>query len=572
MRSHPFAAQPSLDVAGNTFDAASTAELVEVVVDTDLTAASSCTITFLDADRVALDGIDYGSPVKIKAPGLTDDTLVDLFEGEVYAMEFEADERGTYSRITAFDHSYRLKQHRLTKAHISVTDSDVVEEIAKSTGMKTGTVDATSVVHDHLGQINETHWDFLRERAAANDFEVFIEGGRLNFRKPNPAASGPKPAGHDSPDPLQLTPGKNLTHLRTRLTAAQQVGEVEVRGWDPTQKAKLVGTARAKSNSTKLAQTAADLAGKAGGTSRVTGRADFTTQAECDALAESIAQRTAATIAYAEGTAFGDPRLVAGVAVSIGEVGNFDGQYTLTRARHVFRPGDYRTSFTVSGNHDRTHFGLQRSSTRNDWVGTYPALVTNVADPEKLGVKLQFPWLDETYESSWARVMQIGAGENEGIQWYPEVGDEVIVSFLSGDPRRPVVLGGTFNGKDQPPFPDHLASSGEVDVRGMKSRAGHVLAFHDKGGEERIEIISSAGSCTIVLNEADKKIVIETGGEIVVKAAKNVEVEAQGDVNVTSSQNLKINASRNAEITAGANLKISAGAVVEIKGSLIKLN
>ena len=54
-----------------------------------------------------------------------------------------------------------------------------------------------------------------------------IRGGdrvfAFDFRKPDDASDGPDPAGHDSADPLQLTSGKNLTHLRTRVSAAQQV-------------------------------------------------------------------------------------------------------------------------------------------------------------------------------------------------------------------------------------------------------------------------------------------------------------------------------------------------------------
>jgi uncharacterized protein involved in type VI secretion and phage assembly len=571
MAGQHFAADPVITISGQQLRSAS--NVVEVVIDTDLTAASSCTITMLDASREALKGFDYKAKVAVSAPGVLDAKLTELFIGEIYSMEFESDERGVYARVTAFDGSYRLKQHRVTKAYKNAKDSDIAKQIAGAVGVSAGRIKETKVLHEHIGQVNETYWDFLAARAAANGYEVHISKGKLDFCPPDPARSGPKPADHHSQDTLQLTTGKNLTHLRSRLTAAQQVDEVEVRGWDPKQKKGLVSTTAAKSAATELSVTAAGLAKKVGCATRSTPRPDFTTQAECDTLASSLAERTASAFAYAEGTALGDPRMIAGVSVSIGEAGNFDGKYTVTRARHQFRAGDYHTTFTVSGSHDRSQFGLTRESSVSDWGGTYPALVTDVADPEKQGrVKLTFPWLDESYVSDWSRLLQIGAGPGQGLQWSPEVGDEVLVSFLNGDPRHPTVLGGLYNGKDKVPFPDSVSSSGAVETRGLKSRTGNLIAFHDRKGEERIEITTASGSCTIVLNDKTKGIVIEANDNVSINAKKNVEIDAAVDVNVKSGGNLKIDATANAEFTAGANFKITAGAVVEIKGALVKLN
>ena len=46
------------------------------------------------------------------------------------------------------------------------------------------------------------------------------------------------------------------------------------------------------------------------------------------------------------------------------------------------------------------------------------------------------------------------AGTNRGIWFVPDVDDEVLVAFEGGDPRRPYVLGGLWNGKDAPPRVD----------------------------------------------------------------------------------------------------------------------
>lgn len=570
----PNAVMPSIDVAGKTFSASDGPRINEVVVDLDLTAVDSCTITLLDEARTALDGINYADPVKVKAPSVTDDTVIDLFEGEVYALELESDERGTFARIVAFDPTYRLRQHRVTAAYLSMTDSDIATQLAGEVGLPVGTVDSTQAVHEHIGQINETHWDFLKARAAANDSEVFVEEGKLHFRKPDSASEAPDPGGNESTDPLQLTSGKNLLHVRTRMSAAQQVGEIEVRGWDPAQKKELTASAKAESKATDLKKTAAQLASQAGSDRRVAGRPAFDSQGQCDALAKSLAQRSASTFAYAEAIAHGDPRLRAGKSVAIGASGAFDGKYLLTRSRHVFRSGDYTTRLWVSGNHDRSSFAIAGGGPDPArWSGMYPALVTNLKDPEKYGrVKLSLPWLDANYETGWARVCQIGAGEEEGISWLPEVGDEVLVSFMGGDPRRPVVVGGLYNGNDKPPFEDHVDMDlGTVEVRGMQSRVGHHLAFHDTSGEERIEIKTGNGKLSIVLDQKNQAIVIDADGDVTLKSSKNLGIEATSNVDLKASGNISLEASGNFDVKAGGKLTLQ-GAMVEAKGNPIKLN
>ena len=82
--------------------------------------------------------------------------------------------------------------------------------------------------------------------------------------------------------------------------------------------------------------------------------------------------------------------------------------------------------------------------------GVAKALVTNVKDPLKLGrVRLRFPWLSDTYESDWCRVVQLGGVRGGGLI-LPEVGDEVLCAFDRGSLEHPYVIAGLYNGKDKP--------------------------------------------------------------------------------------------------------------------------
>ena len=100
------------------------------------------------------------------------------------------------------------------------------------------------------------------------------------------------------------------------------------------------------------------------------------------------------------------------------------------------------------------------------------AIVTNTDDPNDWGrVKVKFPWMTDDAESDWARVAGIGAGPEAGFFVMPDVDDEVLVTFAHGDFSQPFVLGGLWNGQNNPPPEAAGAASGEKPlVRTWHSR------------------------------------------------------------------------------------------------------
>jgi type VI secretion system secreted protein VgrG len=109
-------------------------------------------------------------------------------------------------------------------------------------------------------------------------------------------------------------------------------------------------------------------------------------------------------------------------------------------------------------------------------------------------VRVQFHWDREgTFDqksSAWIRVMQTWAGAGFGFQFFPRVGMEVLVTFLGGDPDRPVIVGALYNGTHVTPEP--LPASKTMSVLRTQSSPGgggfNQLLFEDKKGGERIAI------------------------------------------------------------------------------------
>ena len=70
------------------------------------------------------------------------------------------------------------------------------------------------------------------------------------------------------------------------------------------------------------------------------------------------------------------------------------------------------------------------------WYGAFPALVTDIKDPDGQGrVKVSLPWSADTAGASyenWARLATFMAGKNRGSWFIPDVSDEVLVVFENG--------------------------------------------------------------------------------------------------------------------------------------------
>jgi uncharacterized protein involved in type VI secretion and phage assembly len=567
------ASRPAIEVGGSPLAPRVAAALRTAAVDTDSGGPDSCRLVFDDPSRDLLRGsaLELAATLTLDAGRVGDDTGERIFTGVVYALGFDFDDRGTFTTVTAYDRSYALHSGLHTVSYQNVTDADLARQIAREVGLQDGTIDATPVLHDHVSQINETHFDFLARRAREVGCQLLVTGEKLHFRSATPSGNAPDPGDFGSRDRLQLVPGANLQRLAVRISGAQQAKEVETRGWDPATKQALAATVPAATRRAEFTDTPASVADRFGGARHTTTAVPMDQQAECDALASAVAEDLGATCAHAEGVAYGDPRLLAGTAVSLGSSGGrFDGRVTLTRARHVWDDDGYRTSFVASGSNDRSLMGLldrdRQARGRRTVPGLVIGIVTNVADPEQLcRVRVRFPWLADDYETNWVRVLQVGAGGDRGLQVLPEVEDEVLVGFDHGDSRQPYVLGGLYNGMDAPPRPVAVNSgAGTVDLRVWRSRSGHEVVLDDTSGKECLTIRAGGDVVSIALDAARSGLTIKAGGDVT--------VEAQGKASVTAGGDLTLEASGNASLKAGGSLTLQASSDLVVTGATIKLN
>jgi phage protein D/phage baseplate assembly protein gpV len=567
--------------------------LTSAYVDDSQRLPDMFSLRFRDPGRIVLakTNAKVGAKVKVSVMTATASAPEPLIEGEITALEAEFDAGGTFTVIRGYDQMHRLFRGRRTASFVQMTASDIATKVAQRAGLKVGTVTATRTVFPHVSQAGQTDWDLLELLARDSGFEVAVRDGSFSFTPPAQAAKAPAPSNGSGPNPLVLELGKDLLRFRSVLSSAQQVGKVEVRGWDVATKQPLTATAPAQTRSAELPTVKPeDLAKVFGDPTYVSTDVPYRTQAEVDEAATSLAEEIAGTFAEFEGVALGNPQVRAGAAVSVTGLGEpFDGKYTVTTSRHRFDPTTgYTTSFSVTGRQNRTLLGLTSggSAARSAPAGAMIGVVDDVADPDKLGrVRLQFPWLAEDYVSDWARTLQPGAGKDRGWAVLPEVGDEVLVCFEQSDFSRPVVLGGLYNGVDTiPSGPADLVDSGSgaVNRRSMVSRLGHRVDLLDQGGaKEGIRVATTGDKLLLNLDHTKTTITVHADGKVLIEGSQGVTIDSAssamelkgGQISLKATGGVTVDGgSGPVSVKSGSQLTLDGGAMASLSAAMVKIN
>ncbi|MCA9911533.1 MAG: type IV secretion protein Rhs [Anaerolineae bacterium] len=176
---------------------------------------------------------------------------------------------------------------------------------------------------------------------------------------------------------------------------------------------------------------------------------------------------------------------------------------------------------------------LERAATGlgGRFYGVHPATVSDNQDPLGQGrVAVLLPMFGDTDSAAmlWARVAVPFAGNNRGTWFIPDVDDEVLVAFESGDAARPIVIGSLWNWVDRPPETmDSQNSKKRIVTRTgveitlddddraltLKTPAGRTLTFDDT--TDTVEINDNTGNTIKITN-----------GEISVSATTKVKIAA----------------------------------------------
>ncbi|MCA6091955.1 VgrG-related protein [Streptomyces sp. SCA3-4] len=591
MTERAYAAEPVVAFDGVALSEQWSERLAAAGVATATGLPATAWLRFRDPEHRLLPGVRVavGTAVTVSVTAARQRTRTALFDGEVTALEKEVGPDGAFTTVRAADRGHRLTRGRQVAAYVETTVAEVVARAAARHGLRAGRVEADGGRIRHLSQPNLTDWELLTHLAGQQGLHLVVEGRTVELRRLAPAARAPAPSTGADRSPYVLQYGVNLLSLRTGVSCAGQVGEVEVRGWDQAAKSPVTSRAPATaSERLRLGTTPGELGRPFGDRPGllVAGR-PYTTAAQVDAAARALADDTAAAMADLEAMVAGTPELRAGVPFTVNGAGApFAGQYTATACLHTF---DGEHGFLTRVRVGALPPPVVPPPPPLCGTGVAVGIVTDVREPgqgQRGAVRLKLPWLSQEYVTDWVRTVQWGGAGGGGVV-APETGDEVLIGFEHGRLDRPYVLGGLYNGADAPtdhglPLVD--AGTGRLNRRSVTSRAGDRLELLSAAeGPQGVRLKSGDGKLTAHLDRKDTAISLEAGelrlrldarsgtvtvdagtsGTVVVKAGTvRIEADGPGDLTLTG---------KNVTVEGTAQLTLKGGKT-EITGTPVDIN
>jgi len=165
----------------------------------------------------------------------------------------------------------------------------------------------------------------------------------------------------------------------------------------------------------------------------------------------------------------------------------------------------------------------------------------------------------------WARVATMMAGPGRGTYFIPQVGEEVVVAFESGDVRQPLILGGVWNGRDRPPAEQPEDAENR---RMIRTPSGHELSFDDR--EASVCITNSEGHVVhlnrdeirIEMAEEAATITLNDDGDLTLEANGTLTLQAR-DINIEAEQGLRL---------TGSKIDIEGDQDCSIRASTVRIN
>ncbi|MEU6716717.1 phage baseplate assembly protein V [Nonomuraea sp. NPDC046802] len=514
-----FAPRAEVRIAGVTLAADVSRHLISLRYDNSLELADMFTLVLDNAGHRFTDSplFELGKSVEIHLG--YGDRLTPMMLGEIASIEPDFPESGAPTfTLRGYDRSHRLRHEMPDRPAFRFTnDSAIAAQIALEAGL-IPVVDPSPFTHTVAHRAG-TDMALLKERAAANFFDVYVWWDKLFFRFPRPQSDAPV-----------LEWGVNLSAFHPRVANAGMAGLQVVRGYSQELAQSIVGvmSATALDLDAIIEKLGSAAVGALTGLGRrvVRGR-PVTTPLDATALAKSLLQQLLEGMYEARGACMGLPDLRAGRFVAVRGVGRrFSGLYRLKRVIHTLDSGGYRTEFEVTQRAGAHVLQLLRKAVSERPPPDRPETSHGVAvaevvavDPIRYEAAIRFPWFSDIPDVVAAPVATPMAGPGAGLFCLPSPGDQVLVAFEHGDFGRPYVIGALWSNTTAKPV---LAPPGVNTVRRIRTPAGHAITLDDTPGLERIVIEHKLGSSLTFTPTGDVEI-----------AATNVRVKVKGTMDVS---------------------------------------
>lgn len=509
-----------------------------------------------------------GKEIEIKLGYLADTETV--FKGIIIKQLVRVRKNGTRLLLECRDEAVRMTSGLKSRYFTDTTDGDMLDALIGEYGLDRS-VETTKPSLKEVVQYDSTDWDFLMCRAEANGHVVAVRDGKITVGRPIT----------DAEPVVTAQFGATVLELDAEIDARWQVKGVSAVAWNATDQELVTADASEPSVTASGNLSSSELSNVIGGDPHLLRHGGKLGEPELQAWADGrlLKDRLAKVRGRVRFQGFGG--VTAGDVVEVAGIGKrFAGKQYVSGVRHTFANGNWETD--VAFGLGPEIFAATYPVTAAPAGGLLPAvnglqigIVTALGDdPEgEDRIKVRLPVISVSEEGVWARLATLDAGNQRGTFFRPEIDDEVIVGFLDGDPRYPVVLGQCHSSAK--PAPE--TANDDNNVKGYVSRAKMKLTFDD---DTKVIILETPAGNKLTLSEDAKtaSLVDQNGNSvtlddsgITIKSAKDLILKASGDVKIEGT-NVEVNAQLAFKAQGQSGVNINSSGTLTIQGSPVQIN
>lgn len=544
----------------------------DVHIEHEINRIPSAQVSILDGSRAesnfalaASSLFELGANIEIKLGYHAKNRSV--FKGLILRQNIRADPGGDSKLVLmCYDKAIKLTLARSSRQFFASTDSAIMTTLLTDAGLKAD-VESTTIEFEHQIQSFATDWDFLLSRAEANGQIVVANDGTVTVASPEFKKAK-----------LKAVYGDSIGRVDLALDAAEQFDSIAASGWDPKVQKVVTETSTEPSVNGQGNSSGSKLAGALALRPMALQSPGNMSSAELKAWAD--AQLLKSRLARIRGTISfdGNSGIDPGDELDLDGLGKrFNGAGYVSAVRHQVSEGDWTTEVEL-GLPRRFFADANRDLNAAPAAGLKPAasglqigkVLQIHDDPQgERRVKVDMPLQGGGTGGIWVRNLSPYATRQAGIEFMPELDDELVIGFLDGDPGAGVVLG-SLHSSDRPSsvVPDELNT-----IKAIVTNAQLKISFDD---DRKIITIETPSAHKICLNDEEKTITLVDSNDnrveldesgIALSSPKDISIKASGSIAIAGDKGVSIDTSAGDVSVAGMNVSIAAKTSLKAEGN-----
>jgi len=269
------------------------------------------------------------------------DRMTPIFFGYITAVniEFHNDESPRLT-VTGMDLSFKMMRGREARMWKNKKISDVVRELGQLYGANRFVIDDTTRQVPHLTKKPDNDYQFLQNMAQSINYEFFIVGKTLYFRKRNMS----------KPPVVTFSWGKHLMYFHLEQNLSDQVTKVTVRSWDAAGQKVIAASSTSVNKLGTNSKTGPNLLKTLGDFEEIL-YLNAEDNQDAKEKAEAAMNERALKLVTGDAECWGLPELRAGRFIKFDGLGSSLNQtYYIQSATHTIDESGYVTRLRVQGN------------------------------------------------------------------------------------------------------------------------------------------------------------------------------------------------------------------------------